>query len=162
MADLATRGEANSYSGWAAPILPSTTATSVNRAFVRILDHVGVNYAVLGMESLHRRPDKTGKTTSSCSDASHAEYAIATLDSWHIKEDEVTACPHCFNTIKQAAGLAALRMIHQHLSAAARQPVTARRRVVQGLASRSTPATWAGLWHPQAPSAPVLDMTCWK
>lgn len=70
----------------------------VTQAFIRILTHVGVDYAVLGPEE-----SCTGDPAKRAGDEfrfqTQAIMNIEVMKMYNVKKI-VTACPHCFNTIK--------------------------------------------------------------
>jgi Fe-S oxidoreductase len=70
----------------------------VTRAFVRILEHVGIKYAVLGLEE-SCTGDPAKRAGNEFLFQMQAMTNIQVLDGYGIKKI-VTACPHCFNTIK--------------------------------------------------------------
>jgi len=71
---------------------------NVTRAFVRILEHVGIKYAVLGLEE-SCTGDPAKRAGNEFLFQMQAMTNIQVLDGYGIKKI-VTACPHCFNTIK--------------------------------------------------------------
>lgn len=70
----------------------------VTRAFVKILEHVGVKYAVLGTEE-SCTGDPAKRAGNEFLFQMQAMKNIEILNSYNIKKI-VTACPHCFNTFK--------------------------------------------------------------
>jgi len=70
----------------------------VTVAFAKILDHVGVNYAVLGNEETCTG-DPARRAGNEFLFQMQATANIQVLDGYDIKK-VVTACPHCFNTLK--------------------------------------------------------------
>ena len=70
----------------------------VTRDFVRILDKVGVKYAVLGKEE-SCTGDPARRAGNEFLFQMQAATNIEVLNGYNIKKI-VTACPHCFNTIK--------------------------------------------------------------
>ncbi|WP_151086395.1 (Fe-S)-binding protein [Hymenobacter baengnokdamensis] len=70
----------------------------VTRAFARILEHVGTNYAVLGLEE-SCTGDPAKRAGNEFLFQMQAMQNITTMNGYGIKKI-VTACPHCFNTIK--------------------------------------------------------------
>ena len=70
----------------------------VTRAFARILEHVGTDYAVLGLEETCTG-DPAKRAGNEFLFQMQALQNITTLNGYGIKKI-VTACPHCFNTIK--------------------------------------------------------------
>lgn len=73
-------------------------AQRVTQAFAKILNHVGIKYAVLGTdESCTGDPAK--RAGNEFLFQMQAMQAIETLNGYKVTKI-VTACPHCFNTIK--------------------------------------------------------------
>lgn len=70
----------------------------VTKSFVRILEHVGVSYAVLGPEE-SCTGDPAKRAGDEMTFQMQALTNIAVLNGYEIKKI-VTACPHCFNTLK--------------------------------------------------------------
>ena len=70
----------------------------VTQAFVKILDHVGVKFAVLGPEETCTG-DPARRAGNEFLFQMQAMANIQVLNGYEIKTI-VTACPHCFNTIK--------------------------------------------------------------
>ncbi|SMB82138.1 protein of unknown function DUF224 cysteine-rich region domain protein [Hymenobacter roseosalivarius DSM 11622] len=99
MADLAARGEQPEILFWVGCAGAfDDRYKRVTRAFVRILEHVGIKYAVLGMEETCTG-DPAKRAGNEFLFQMQAMQNITTLDGYQIKKI-VTACPHCFNTIK--------------------------------------------------------------
>ncbi len=99
MADLAARGETPEVLFWVGCAGAfDDRYKRVTRAFVQILDHVGVSYAVLGLEETCTG-DPAKRAGNEFLFQMQAMQNIATLDGYGIKTI-VTACPHCFNTIR--------------------------------------------------------------
>ncbi len=73
-------------------------AQKITKAFVTILDKVGVNYAILGKEELCTG-DPARRSGNEFMFQMMAYQNIAVLNGYGIKKI-VTACPHCFNTLK--------------------------------------------------------------
>lgn len=73
-------------------------AQKITRAFATILNKVGVNYAVLGNEEMCNG-DPARRAGNEFLFQMMAYQNIQLLDSYHIKKI-VTACPHCFNILK--------------------------------------------------------------
>lgn len=71
---------------------------SVTRAFVKILEKVGVKYAVLGEEEACTG-DPARRAGNEFLFQMQAVANIQVLNGYNIKK-VITACPHCFNTIK--------------------------------------------------------------
>ena len=73
-------------------------AKRITKAIVKILNHVGINFAVLGTEeSCSGEPAK--RAGNEFLFQMQAINNIAVLNGYEVKKI-VTACPHCFNTIK--------------------------------------------------------------
>jgi len=70
----------------------------VTVAFVKILNHLGIKYAVLGEEE-SCTGDPARRAGNEFLFQMQAMSNIQVLDAYQIKK-VVTACPHCFNTIK--------------------------------------------------------------
>lgn len=99
MADLAAQGETPEILFWVGCAGAfDDRYKRVTRAFVRILEHVGVKYAVLGMEE-SCTGDPAKRAGNEFLFQMQAMQNITTLNGYGIKK-VVTACPHCFNTIK--------------------------------------------------------------
>lgn len=71
---------------------------NVTRAFVKILEKVGIDYAVLGPEE-SCTGDPARRAGNEFLFQMQAVSNIQVLNGYNIKKI-VTACPHCFNTIK--------------------------------------------------------------
>ena len=70
----------------------------VTRAFARILEHVGTDYAVLGLEE-SCTGDPAKRAGNEFLFQMQAMQNITVMNGYGIQKI-VTACPHCFNTIK--------------------------------------------------------------
>ncbi|WP_420148487.1 (Fe-S)-binding protein, partial [Spirosoma sp.] len=70
----------------------------VTIAFVRILNHVGIKFAVLGPEEACTG-DPARRAGNEFLFQMQAMANIQVLNSYNVKKI-VTACPHCFNTLK--------------------------------------------------------------
>ncbi|HHG86744.1 MAG TPA: (Fe-S)-binding protein [Bacteroidetes bacterium] len=70
----------------------------VTKAFIRILEHVGTSYAVLGPEE-SCTGDPARRAGDEMTFQMQALMNIEVLNGYEVKKI-VTACPHCFNTIK--------------------------------------------------------------
>lgn len=70
----------------------------VTKAFVRILHHVGISYAVLGPEE-SCTGDPAKRAGDEMTFQMQALTNIEVLNGYEVKKI-VTACPHCFNTLK--------------------------------------------------------------
>ena len=73
-------------------------AQKVTKALARILNHVGINYAILGEEELCTG-DPARRAGNEFVFQMTALQNVETLNGYDIKKI-VTACPHCFNTLK--------------------------------------------------------------
>lgn len=73
-------------------------AQKVTKAFAKILHHTGVNFAILGAEE-SCTGDPAKRAGNEFLFQMQAMANIATLNAYEITKI-VTACPHCFNTIK--------------------------------------------------------------
>ncbi len=73
-------------------------AQKITKAFVTILNKVGVNYAILGKEEMCTG-DPVRRAGNEFMFQMMAYQNIQVLNNYGIKKI-VTACPHCFNTIK--------------------------------------------------------------
>ena len=84
----------------------------VTQAFVRILDHVGTKYAVLGLEE-SCTGDPAKRAGNEFLFQMQAMQNISTMNGYGIKKI-VTACPHCFNTIGNEYGQlgGSFRIVH--------------------------------------------------
>ena len=72
---------------------------NVTKAFVKILNKVGINFAVLGPEETCTG-DPARRAGNEFLFQMQAMANIQVLDGYEIKKI-VTACPHCFNTLKK-------------------------------------------------------------
>lgn len=73
-------------------------AQKITKAFVTILDKVGINYAILGKEEMCTG-DPARRAGNEFMFQMMAYQNIQLLNGYNIKKI-VTACPHCFNTLK--------------------------------------------------------------
>jgi len=73
-------------------------AQKITRAFVQILDKVGIRYALLGKEEMCTG-DPARRAGNEFMFQMMAYQNIQILNGYHIKKI-VTACPHCFNILK--------------------------------------------------------------
>ncbi len=73
-------------------------AQSITKAFVTILNKVGINYAILGSEEMCTG-DPARRAGNEFLFQMMAYQNINLLNGYNIKKI-VTACPHCFNTLK--------------------------------------------------------------
>src|SRR6476469_4380490 len=99
MADLAAREESPEILFWVGCAGAfDDRYKRVTRAFVRILDHVGVKYAVLGLEE-SCTGDPAKRAGNEFLFQMQAMQNITVMNGYGVKKI-VTGCPHCFNTIK--------------------------------------------------------------
>lgn len=99
MAEMAAKGEAPEILFWVGCAGSfDERYKKVTRAFVKILEKVGISYAVLGKEE-SCTGDPARRAGNEFLFQMQAVANIQVLDSYNIKKI-VTACPHCFNTIK--------------------------------------------------------------
>jgi len=73
-------------------------AQKITKAFVTILDKVGINYAILGKEEMCTG-DPVRRAGNEFMFQMMAYQNIQTLNNYSVKKI-VTACPHCFNILK--------------------------------------------------------------
>ncbi|MFY0644117.1 MAG: (Fe-S)-binding protein [Bacteroidia bacterium] len=73
-------------------------AQKITKAFVKILHHVGIKYAILGTEE-SCTGDPAKRAGNEFLFQMQAMANIATLNAYEITKI-VTTCPHCFNTLK--------------------------------------------------------------
>ena len=73
-------------------------AQKITKAFVKILHHFNIDYAVLGGEEMCTG-DPARRSGNEMVFQMMAQQNIAILNGYEVKKI-VTACPHCFNTLK--------------------------------------------------------------
>jgi heterodisulfide reductase subunit D len=99
MAELAAKGESPEVLFWVGCAGSfDDRAKRVTKAFVKILDAVGIKFAVLGTEETCTG-DPARRAGNEFLFQMQAMSNIQVLNGYNIKKI-VTACPHCFNTIK--------------------------------------------------------------
>lgn len=99
MAEMAAKGESPDILFWVGCAGSfDERAQKITRDICRILQHVGINYAVLGTEE-SCTGDPAKRAGNEFLFQMQAMTNIQVLDGYQIKKI-VTACPHCFNTIK--------------------------------------------------------------
>jgi heterodisulfide reductase subunit D len=99
MAELAAKGESPEVLFWVGCAGSfDDRAKRVTKAFVKILDSVGIKFAVLGTEETCTG-DPARRAGNEFLFQMQAMSNIQVLNGYSIKKI-VTACPHCFNTIK--------------------------------------------------------------
>ncbi len=99
MAELVSRGESPEILFWVGCAGAfDDRYKKVTKAFIRILDKVGIKYAVLGKEE-SCTGDPARRAGNEFLFQMQALSNIQILNGYEIKKI-VTACPHCFNTLK--------------------------------------------------------------
>lgn len=99
MAQLAANGEKPEVLFWVGCAGSfDQRAQSVTKAFVRIMNKVGIKFAILGEEE-SCTGDPARRSGNEFVFQMQAQMNIQTLNMYEVKKI-VTACPHCFNTIK--------------------------------------------------------------
>jgi heterodisulfide reductase subunit D len=99
MAELAAKGESPEILFWVGCSGSfDDRAKRVTKAFVKILNAVGIKFAVLGIEE-SCTGDPARRAGNEFLFQMQAMSNIQVLNGYNIKKI-VTACPHCFNTIK--------------------------------------------------------------
>jgi len=99
MAELASRGESPEILFWVGCSGSfDQRAQQITRAFASILQHIGIKYAILGKEELCTG-DPVRRAGNEFMFQMMAYQNIQTLNRYAIKKI-VTACPHCFNILR--------------------------------------------------------------
>jgi heterodisulfide reductase subunit D len=99
MAEMAATGEAPEVLFWVGCAGSfDERAQKVTKAFAKILHHAGVKFAILGQEETCTG-DPAKRAGNEFLFQMQAMTNIATLEAYGVKKI-VTACPHCFNTLK--------------------------------------------------------------
>ena len=99
MAQLAAKGETPDILFWVGCAGSfDERAQKITRDICKILQHVGINFAILGTEE-SCTGDPAKRAGNEFLFQMQAMTAIQVLDGYEIKKI-VTGCPHCFNTIK--------------------------------------------------------------
>ncbi len=99
MAEMAARGEEPEVLFWVGCAGSfDERAQKVTKAFAKLLHHAGVKFAILGQEETCTG-DPAKRAGNEFLFQMQAMTNIATLDAYGVKKI-VTACPHCFNTLK--------------------------------------------------------------
>lgn len=99
MAEMTAKGESPEVLFWVGCAGSfDQRAQKITKAFVTILDKVGINYAILGKEELCTG-DPARRAGNEFMFQMMAYQNIQVLNNYGIKKI-VTACPHCFNTLK--------------------------------------------------------------
>lgn len=99
MAELAANGEQAEILFWVGCAGSfDQRAQQVTGALVRLLNHAGIRFAILGQEEMCSG-DPARRAGNEFLFQMMAAQNIATLEGYGVKKI-VTACPHCFNTLK--------------------------------------------------------------
>lgn len=99
MADLMAKGEKPEVLFWVGCAGSfDDRAKKITRSFVKILNEVGVNFAILGTEE-SCTGDPAKRAGNEFLFQMQAMTNIQVLDGYEVKKI-VTTCPHCFNTLK--------------------------------------------------------------
>lgn len=99
MADLAAKGQKPEVLFWVGCAGSfDDRAKKISRAFVKILNEIGINYAILGTEE-SCTGDPAKRAGNEFLFQMQAMTNIQVLNAYEIKKI-VTTCPHCFNTLK--------------------------------------------------------------
>ncbi len=99
MSELASAGETPEVLFWVGCSGSfDDRAKRITRAIVRILNHVGIKFAILGPEE-SCTGDPAKRAGNEFLFQMQAMQNITTLNTYSVKKI-VTGCPHCFNTIK--------------------------------------------------------------
>lgn len=99
MADYAAKGESPEILFWVGCSGSfDDRAKKITKAIVRILNHVGIKFAVLGTEE-SCTGDPAKRAGNEFLFQMQAMNNITVLNGYNVKKI-VTGCPHCFNTIK--------------------------------------------------------------
>lgn len=99
MAELAAKGETPEILFWVGCAGSfDDRAKKITKAIVRILNHVGMKFAVLGTEETCTG-DPAKRAGNEFLFQMQAMNNIAVLNGYEVKKI-VTGCPHCFNTLK--------------------------------------------------------------
>ncbi len=99
MAEMAAKGEEPEVLFWVGCAGAfDDRYKAVTQAFVKILTHIGIKYAVLGQEE-SCTGDPAKRAGNEFLFQMQAMTNIEVLNAYNIKKI-VTACPHCFNTLK--------------------------------------------------------------
>ena len=99
MAELAGRGESPEILFWVGCSGSfDQRAQKITRAFATILNHIGIRYAILGREEMCTG-DPARRAGNEFIFQMMAYQNIQTLNNYQVRKI-VTACPHCFNILK--------------------------------------------------------------
>ena len=99
MSDFASKGESPDILFWVGCSGSfDDRAKKITRAIVKILNHVGIKFAILGTEE-SCSGDPAKRAGNEFLFQMQAMNNITTLNNYKVKK-MVTGCPHCFNTLK--------------------------------------------------------------
>jgi len=99
MAEMTAAGETPEILFWVGCIGSfDDRAKKITKAIVRILDHVGIKFAILGSEE-GCSGDPAKRAGNEFLYQMQAVQNITTMNMYNVKKI-VTGCPHCFNTLK--------------------------------------------------------------
>lgn len=99
MAELMAKGEKPEVLFWVGCAGSfDDRAKKITRSFVKILNHVGINFAILGTEE-SCTGDPAKRAGNEFLFQMQAMTNIQVLNGYEVKKI-VTTCPHCFNTLK--------------------------------------------------------------
>ncbi len=99
MAEMTAKGESPEVLFWVGCAGSfDQRAQKITKAFVTILDTIGISYAILGKEEMCTG-DPARRAGNEFMFQMMAYQNIQVLNGYNIKKI-VTACPHCFNTLK--------------------------------------------------------------
>lgn len=99
MSEIAAQGETPEYLFWVGCAGAfDERYQKVTRAFVKLLNHLGVSYAVLGKEETCNG-DPARRAGDEMTFQMQALMVIETLEKYGVRKI-ITCCPHCFNVFK--------------------------------------------------------------
>jgi heterodisulfide reductase subunit D len=99
MADMLANGEKPEYLFWVGCAGAfDDRYKKVSRAFAKILNHLGISYAVLGKEETCNG-DPARRAGNEMLFQMQAQKVMETLGKYEVKK-MITCCPHCFNIFK--------------------------------------------------------------
>ena len=99
IAQLSSEGKTPEYLFWVGCAGSyDARARKISRAFATILQRVGIEFAILGTEE-QCTGDPARRAGNEFLFQMSALQNIATLDGYEVRKI-VTACPHCFNSLK--------------------------------------------------------------
>ncbi|GAB1404659.1 (Fe-S)-binding protein [Lentimicrobium sp.] len=99
MSEMAARGQSPEYLFWVGCAGAfDERYQKVTRAFVKLLHHAGINYAVLGTEETCNG-DHARRAGNEMLFQMQANMVIETFNNYQVQKI-ITCCPHCFNVFK--------------------------------------------------------------